>query len=325
MVTILWDLIQGSDEWLELRKGKITGTSAWKLLAGQNPKDIIRESSQESNFSGNKYTERGHILEKECRDLYADLTQVEVKEAGAILNDKYPNCMTSPDGLISEDGGLEIKSFLAEHMNDVWENLDSHIIAQVQWNLFISERAYWDLCLYNPELPPEEAFKVRRFTPDKEIFNKFKEALFLVEDACVEETALTLIKLEQELQTQDEQLKAQLEIRNALNQQIANIKNYLKTTTQGRVSKKVIMGDDILSLNINDRVSIEVDDESKIAEEYTNKVEVEGAFISNGKVFKRVPNTKLVQNLVKTGKSLPDGFKKKTSRSISIKFNGEPI
>jgi len=154
MVTILYDLIQGSEEWHQLRKGKVTGTSAWKLLAGESLKDVIEDSKKEDDFNGNKYTARGHLLEDEARQLYSDLNHVTVIEAGAILNDSYPNALSSPDGLIKEvSAGLEIKSFLPEHMNEVWEHLDNHIIAQIYWNLFLSEREFWDLVLYNPDLP----------------------------------------------------------------------------------------------------------------------------------------------------------------------------
>lgn len=326
MVTILKDLVQGSEEWFELRKGKITGTSAWKLLAGQSPEDIIKESEQESDFQGNKYTERGHVLENEARQIYSEINNVCIDEAGAILNDDYPNCLSSPDGLVGNISGIEIKSFLPEHMNDVWAHLDNHIVAQIQWNLFLSERMFWDLILFNPDLPPEQAYKCKRFYPDEEIFQKFRDALSNpIDDACIEETGLTLIKLEQELQAQDEQLKAQLEIRESLNNQILKLKEYLKQTTSGKVSKKIELGNDTLSLSIYNTHRVQVSDPSQIEDEYTLKEELPEAFVENGKIYRRTPNTKLVANLIKCGKPLPQGFEDKISRSISIKFNGEII
>lgn len=327
MIILLDNLTQGSEEWKELRRGKITGTSAWKLLAGQSPQDIIKESEQESTFEGNKFTERGHILESEARKLYSEINQVEVREVGAILNDKYPNCLVSPDGVVGKDGGIEIKSFLPEHMNDVWEHLDNHIVAQVYWNLFLSERKFWDLVLYNPDLPPEDAYKVKRFSPDEEIFSKFRQALnSTYDDSCVQETSLTLIKLEQELQDQEKALKTQLEIRESLNNQIAEIKQKLKDLTTGKVSKTIRLGEDKLSLSIYDTIRVKVEDPSKIPDDYTTTIQLDNAFQApNGKIYQRVPNTKLAQNMVKSGKTLPEGFSKNTSRVIRIKFNGKDI
>lgn len=325
-VQLINDFPQGSEAWHEFRKGKITGTSAWKLLAGQSPEDIIKESEQESTFGGNEYTKRGHVLEDEARKVYAEINGVEVSEVGVIVNDKYPNCSSSPDGLVGEDGGLEIKSFLPEHMDDVWKHLDNHIVAQIQFNLFISERQFWDLVLFNPDLPPKEAYKTKRFYPDQEIFSKFRQALNSLDDACVTETGLTLIKLEQELQARDEALKAQLQIREALNQQIAQIKQQLKDSTTGKVSKTIQMGEDKLSVSIYDVIKIDVEDESKVAEEYTLEVPLTNVVQhEDGTFYQRVPNPKLVQNLVKVGKALPEGFIQKNTRTIRLKFNGKAI
>lgn len=326
MVYLVVDFTQGSEAWKEFRKGKITGTSAWKLLAGQSPEDIIKESLEEDSFAGNKYTQRGHVLEDEARKLYEEINHIKVNEVGAIINSKYSNAMVSPDGIIGEKSGIEIKSFLPEHMNDVWAHLDSHIIAQIQWALFISEREYWDLILFNPELPPEDAYKVKRFYPDEEIFQKFRDALNSKTDlSVIQETGLTLIKLEQELQSQEEALKVQLEIRDKLNSQISELKQRLKDITTGKVSKTLNLGGDELSLSIYDTVKVSPSNVSEIEDEYLLKEELPDAFIENGRVYQKVPNTKLVQNMLKVGKSLPQGFNKSTTRTIRLKLNGKSI
>lgn len=327
-VEILWDLEQGSDEWHEFRKDKISGTNAYDLINGMSIQDIIKSKSGGGNFSGSFATERGHLLENEARQLYRDLNNANVREAGAIINDKYPVAMYSPDGVIMDEKGLiEIKSFLHDHHEDLHENLDAHVYDQMQFGLFISEREYIDLVQYNPdEKDISKTFYIQRFYPDPEIFKKFEDALLNpYDDACIEETALTLIKLEQQLQEQTDQLKSQLEIRDALNNQITELKQRLKESTKGKISKKILLGKNTLSLNIHDTVKISVEDPSKVEDEYMSKQEVSGGFVSNGKIYQKIPNPKLVQNLVKAGKSLPKGFAQKTSRTISIKFNGKTI
>ena len=108
--------IQGSDEWLEARLGKFTGSDFHTLMGNSQTKKTILLKKAAERITGkradackfsNIHTERGHELEEEARAEYSIQNLVLVQEVGFIeLNDIVGS---SPDGLVENDGGLEIK------------------------------------------------------------------------------------------------------------------------------------------------------------------------------------------------------------------------
>lgn len=182
MITIIPEsqIKQGSGAWHNLRNRYLTGTDAIKLLRGYSPEQILEKKIIESNsFSGNYWTERGHILEDESKDIYSQV-RFPITNAGFIINDKAPNIGYSPDGLVGEDGFVECKSFGEKHHRQVIKNLSPEIIAQTQWGFFITERDWCDLLLYNPDLEDnDEAYVIKRLYPISEIQEKFKKLLNL--------------------------------------------------------------------------------------------------------------------------------------------------
>lgn len=165
---------QGTDEWLELRKGKITGTDAIHILNGKSLEEILDMKNKGGSFKGNYWTRRGHILEDESREIYSKVKN-KVDTYGFITNSKYPQAGYSPDGIIGEDGLWENKAFGAKKHLDTYKSLTPAIIAQTQYGLFVTERKWCDLTLYNPDIEVEKAFLVKRLTPIPEIQQKFKD------------------------------------------------------------------------------------------------------------------------------------------------------
>lgn len=119
-----------------------------RTLAGE----VIRGTPEEEGFT-NAAMERGKVMEAEARDLYAFARGVEPVEVGFVRNG---NAGASPDSLIGDDGGLEIKTALAHIQIERLQKgeLPSEHKAQVHGNLWITERAWWDFVSYSPGLPP---------------------------------------------------------------------------------------------------------------------------------------------------------------------------
>jgi len=119
-----------------------------RTLAGE----IIRGTPEEEGYSS-AAMERGKVMEEEARELYAFARGVEPLQVGFVRNG---NVGASPDSLIGDDGGLEIKTALAHIQIDrlMKVELPSEHKAQVQGNLWITERAWWDFVSYSPGLPP---------------------------------------------------------------------------------------------------------------------------------------------------------------------------
>ena len=330
MIKILYDLVQGTPEWLELRKGKVSATDAYDLLNGKSIDQILADK-QNTTFTGNEATERGHLLERQAREIFQSLhPELSVKEAGAILNEAFPNALISPDGVINNGMALlEIKSFEKAHHEEIIKNLDPHFLAQIQMQMLISECQFVEGIFFNPEEEDlDKAFVTKRFYPDPEIQSKLRT--LLAQDSItpeeVNENGLQVIRLQQELETFENQLASQIEDYRLKKQQLEDLKTKLKTQTKGKL--KTTLTDDegnSLEISIYDTDKITCTDLSVVPMEYTSEEEIPDVYMANGKFYHRVPNTQLVKNYFKAGKSLPDGFENHPIRNIRLKFNGKAI
>ena len=164
---IIHELEQGSPEWLEARLGIVTMSRLSALLVNGKSasgfgKDAYTYMNQligeritgelDDSFQGNRHTERGHELEPLARQLYADTTGNEAVEVGIILNH---GAGYSPDGLVSNDGLIEIKTKQPKHQIEVLlaGEIPKDHIAQCQGGLWISEREWIDFVSYWPGMP----------------------------------------------------------------------------------------------------------------------------------------------------------------------------
>lgn len=184
MITIISaeDVPQNSDAWLELRSKYVSATDAYGLLQGKSISEILQAKSKIENSYGGFWAERGHMLEPDAKEIYSALYQ-PTTNVGFVVNDKYPYVGCSPDGLVSEDGMVEVKCFGKTHHLSAHKKLDAHIYAQIQYQLWVTERKWNDLILYNPDIENiKETFFVKRFTPDLEMHQKFIEIFSRLEN-----------------------------------------------------------------------------------------------------------------------------------------------
>lgn len=169
------DTPQGSPEWLAAREGKYTGTSAGKLLKY----GIIEYSkTASSDFKGNFFTRRGHVLEEECIGLYEAIKHCKVSRPGYVTNDLFPNCLFSPDGM-TEDTLIECKAFNEKkHLQIYHGDIPFEIQAQIHFGMLITELKQAKLLIYNPDIEnPKEAFKIIDIKYNRNIQNNFKRIL----------------------------------------------------------------------------------------------------------------------------------------------------
>ncbi|MHB1644647.1 MAG: lambda exonuclease family protein, partial [Acidithiobacillus sp.] len=101
----------------------------------------------------NDHMDRGHEMEAEARDYYALLTEVTPHQVGFL---KRGQIGCSPDGMIDDNGLLEIKTKLPHLHLPVVESgvVPPEHKAQCQGALWISEREWIDFQSYWPKLPP---------------------------------------------------------------------------------------------------------------------------------------------------------------------------
>ena len=156
---------QGSPEWLASRLGRPSASMFSHLITtsgkpSSSAKKYIAEmvaerlTGRSKPFYTNDHMERGNFLEPEAREAYEFITDLEVVETGFILHDSEEfGC--SPDGLVANDGGLEIKcpsdGVHAGYLID--GKVPTKYYQQVQGCMWVTGRDWWDFMSYHPEMP----------------------------------------------------------------------------------------------------------------------------------------------------------------------------
>lgn len=150
------EIEQGTPEWYEARKGRITGTKL-KDVVGKTPDKLIYEMIAELyETKGNYQSEEmstGILREQWAIDEYQDKTGQIVKEGGFIEKGEYIGL--SPDGLVGEKKAIEVKSpGLQKHIEYIIKNkLPSEYKWQVvHYFVVIDELEEVDFISYNPNL-----------------------------------------------------------------------------------------------------------------------------------------------------------------------------
>ena len=161
------DIEQGSIEWFECRKGiptasefstvmaegkggstSVTRAKYLRQLAGE----ILTDEPAPAGYS-NAHMERGHEQEDDARRLFSLIMDLEPERIGFVRGGRA-GC--SPDSLIGEDAGLEIKCAIPAVQIDRLERgrLPPEHVAQVQGSLWVTGRRHWWFTSYCPRLPP---------------------------------------------------------------------------------------------------------------------------------------------------------------------------
>jgi predicted phage-related endonuclease len=158
---------QGTADWQQLRCGCPTASRFADVLAkGRGGGESVtrrkyllsivaeRLTQEVSESYSNAHMDRGKALEAEARDLYSFRTGADVRQVAFIRNTQI-GAGASPDGLIGDDGMLEIKTRLPElHLELLLTGgLPSEHKAQVQGQMMIAGRQWVDYVSYWPKLP----------------------------------------------------------------------------------------------------------------------------------------------------------------------------
>lgn len=162
---------QRSPEWYALRAGIPTASEFSKIITskGERSKSAgpyamtlaaeLYAGKPVDAWNGNAYTQRGRELEPAALTLYEFVNDVTVDRVGFVTDDdRTMGC--SPDGLVGDDGMVEVKCLKAEYHIEAILYHRTHrrcpagFVQQTQGQLMIGERRWCDLLFYHPELPP---------------------------------------------------------------------------------------------------------------------------------------------------------------------------
>jgi putative phage-type endonuclease len=193
------EIIQGSPEWKALRCGRVTASRVADVVA----KTKTGYSASRANYLAQLIAERltktpaetytnaamqhGTETEPEARDAYCFYHGVTVEQVAFVPHPKIDQAGASPDGLVGDDGLVEIKCpNTATHLETLLgQAVPAKYIDQMQFQMACTGRKWCDFVSYDPRMPEHMRLFVRRVErDDKRIdFLETEIAGFLLEMA----------------------------------------------------------------------------------------------------------------------------------------------
>lgn len=200
-------LIQGSDDWLRARLGRVTASRVADVIAktksgyAASRANYMAELVAErlTGVPAEKYTNAamqwGTATEAEARAAYAFQTNADVVEVGFLEHPSIAMSGASPDGLVGDDGLVEFKCpQIATHIETLRGGpVASKYITQVQWQMACAPGRKWcDWVSYDPRLPERMRTFIRRVPRDDAMIAELEAEVrkFLAElDATIADLA----------------------------------------------------------------------------------------------------------------------------------------
>lgn len=203
------DIVQGSEAWHKQRLGKATASRIADIIA----KTKSGYSTSRDNYMAQLICERltqtptegftnsamawGTETEPLARKAYEALTFTDVVEVAMIDHPTIPMAGASPDGLVSNDGLVEIKCpNTATHIDTLLtQKVPSKYITQMQWQMACTKRLWCDFVSFDPRLPAHLQLFVKRIERDAEfILETEAEVKKFLAEVSVKITALEDLK-----------------------------------------------------------------------------------------------------------------------------------
>ena len=183
---VIRDIDQCSEEWLKLRLGVATASNFDKIITttGKESESLKKYALQlatelmletpEPSFK-NDVMARGNELESLARDAYQEQS-FNVVEQITMFKSDCGNFGYSPDGLVDDDGLVEIKFPIATtHFKYLLDNkMPTDYWQQVQGGLWVSQRKWIDFVSFNSYFKDKKLF-IARVERDNEYIAKLAE------------------------------------------------------------------------------------------------------------------------------------------------------
>lgn len=161
------EIVQGSPEWFAARLGKVTASRVADVVARTKTgygatranymAELIAErltQTQAERFT-NAAMQWGTDKEPEARAAYVFMRDLDVTEVGFVAHPSIDMSGASPDGLVGDDGLVEIKCpNTATHLDTLLERaVPAKYVTQMQWQMACTGRAWCDFVSFDPRMP----------------------------------------------------------------------------------------------------------------------------------------------------------------------------
>lgn len=189
---------QRTDEWLLERSGKFTGSRFVDVLA-RGKKDgkplkayddliwqlvVERMTGKPLESISAKALQWGIDVEPFAREAYEFETGNSVQETGFILHPQYDFVGCSPDGLIGNKKGLEMKcpASSAVHLLRFFDGVPEEYIPQIQGSMWVTGREEWDFISFDPRVPESHQLLIIPVKRDEVFISDLEEKILEAEE-----------------------------------------------------------------------------------------------------------------------------------------------
>lgn len=172
---------QGTIDWKMQRLGKVTASKVHDVIArtkkgySASRENYLMQLLTErlTNLPTDTYVNKamqwGIDNEPKARELYSLMTDNNVDQVSFINHPNIQMAGASPDGLVNQQGLIEIKCPLSiNHLNFVlYEQVPDNYFTQMQWQMACTDRFWCDYVSYDPRFPAELQIKWIRVERDE--------------------------------------------------------------------------------------------------------------------------------------------------------------
>ena len=167
---------QRTEEWFKQRLGKVTASAISNVIAKtktgvsasrenySTQLTLERLTGEQAEFYTNAAMEWGTVTEPKARQAYEIYREVFVDEVGFITHPMIEMSGASPDGLVGDDGLVEIKCPESKTQMETLLNqkVPTKYMPQMQWQMACTGRKWCDFVSFDPRMPENLRLFVQR-------------------------------------------------------------------------------------------------------------------------------------------------------------------
>jgi putative phage-type endonuclease len=183
--------VQGSPEWMAERCGRVTASrvadvvaktkTGWGASRANYMAELIAErlTGSKAEAYTNAAMQHGIDTEPQARDAYEFYADVGVVQVGFIAHPVIAMTGASPDGLVGDDGGVEIKCpNTATHIETLLgASVPGKYVTQMQWQMACTGRQWIDFVSYDPRLPESMRSFIRRVNRNQPMIDELERVV----------------------------------------------------------------------------------------------------------------------------------------------------
>lgn len=188
---------QGSDAWKQMRLGKATASrmadicattkTGWGASRANYAAQLIAErlTGVTAETYSNAAMEWGTATEAEARSVYSFVNDATISLVDFVPHPMIDMSGASPDGLVGDDGLVEIKCpNTATHIDTLLKRtVPEKYILQMQWQMVCTGRQWCDFVSYDPRMPENLRMFVKRIDRSDAVISDLEDKVraFLAE------------------------------------------------------------------------------------------------------------------------------------------------